>query len=82
LVLEFQLPFLLLLGLEVEAFSADRHVQVATSNQLNLIACCCSESEACRVVANLADSLKLLYLFALWNQVKNVIEWLAERSTT
>ena len=73
---------LLLESLEIEALAADWHVHFSPAYELNLVTDGCAQSKAGWMAANLANSLKLFYFFALRYQVKYVVKWFPERSAT
>ena len=72
--MKFLLQQFLLSMLNVEAFSAERHVSFDTSDQFKLVYKACSESEGCIGSTDLANCSQLLHLLSLRDEVDDVLE--------
>lgn len=66
-----RLFLLLLLSLEKEAFAANWHVGLSATDQLNIVVRSCAQCERGLVVTEFADSMQLLDLLSLGQQVKD-----------
>lgn len=73
---------LLLTSLEVEALTADGHVHLTATDKLNTIVTRCAQSKTGNTIANLTNSLQLLDLLTLWNQVQHIVERFSESRAT
>jgi hypothetical protein len=65
----------------IEAFSAKRNIGFVTTNELNRILKDSSEGKVSVLVANLANGCQLLYFLSSWNEIYDIVEACAQKSS-